>query len=209
MRYRTALIAGLLLWLTGCLNLGEGTQERVRLYTLQPTVPAAETGWGAVDGTIGIGPVYLPNYLQRTQVVILVPPNEVRLADFAKWAEPLEENILRVTAQNLSRLLKSESILTFPWRNARPTEYRLRMNIRRFEAVAGEAAHLSVHWRIEAPQSERAPRIGFFEGKSPLQGEEANAVVAAMSRVLGDFSRRMAEELARFAEQKNSTATGR
>jgi hypothetical protein len=195
------VFAGLVIMIAGCLNLGEGTRQRIRLYTLQPTVSAADSlGVDLSGGRIGIGPVYLPDYLQRTQIVTLVPPNEYRLAEFAKWAEPLEENILRVTAENLSRLLGSQRMLIFPWRSRLSPEYRIRMDIRRFEAVAGEAAHLDVQWSIDA-DDEKAPRIGYFEGKSPLEGEGAEAVVAAMSRTLGDFSRRMAQELVRFADR--------
>jgi hypothetical protein len=195
-------LAGILVLLAGCLNLGEGTRQRVRLYSLQPTVSGTDSPYDFSRGSVGVGPVYLPDYLQRTQVVILVPPNEYRLAEFAKWAEPLEENILRVTAENLSRLLGSERILSFPWRSGLKPEYRIRMDIRRFEAVAGDAAHLAVQWSIDPPESARASRFGHFQGKSPLQGEGAEAVAAAMSRTLGDFSRRMAQELVRFAEQE-------
>jgi hypothetical protein len=195
------ILAGVLILLAGCINLGEGTRHRVRLYTLQPTVSAAESRFGLAGQSVGVGPVYLPDYLQRTQVITLDTPNEYRLAEFGKWAEPLEENILRVTAENLFRLLESERILTFPWRSGRKPDYLIRMDIRRFEAVTGDAAHLTVQWTIEPQESEKAPRSGLFQGKSPLQGEGTDAVVAAMSRTLGDFSRRMAEELARFEEQ--------
>lgn len=206
MRHRIVL-AGVLVLLAGCINLGEGTRKRVRLYTLQPTISAAASPGYDIGGRVGIGPVYLPDYLQRTQVVILFPPNEYRLAEFAKWAEPLEENILRVTAENLSRLLGNERVLTFPWRSNWKPIYRIRMNIRRFEAVADEAAHLAVLWTIEAPETEKAPRIGLFQGVSPLQGKGADAVAAAMSRTLGDFSRRLAEELVRLAKEGRSPAS--
>lgn len=141
-------------------------------------------------------------------MVILVPPNEYRLAEFAKWAEPLEENILRVTAVNLSRLLGSERILTFPWRGGLKPEYRIRMNIRRFEAVAGDAAHLAVQWSIEPPERGKESRSGLFEAKSPLQGEGAEAAVAAMSRTLGDFSRRRAQELVRITAEERQQPAG-
>ena len=200
MRHRMVL-AGALILLAGCINLGEGTRQRVRLYTLQPTVSAAEPRLGLAGQSVGVGPVYLPDYLQRTQVITLDTPNEYRLAEFGKWAEPLEENILRVTAENLFRLLESERILAFPWRSGRKPDYLIRMDIRRFETVTGDAAHLTVQWTIEPQESEKAPRSGLFQGKSPLQGEGTDAVVAAMSRTLGDFSRRIAEELARFAER--------
>jgi len=202
MRHRI-ISALILVLLCGCVNLGEGTRKRVHLYSLQPTVAeAASNSYGLSGDSAGVGPIYLPDYLQRTQVVTLVPPNEYRLAEFASWAEPLEENILRVTAENLSRLL-GRHMMIFPWRGGMKPDYRIRMDIRRFEAVAGEAAHLQVQWSIEGGD-EKTPRIGYFEGKSPLRGEGTEAVVAAMSRALGDFSRRMAEELTRLAEQEKS-----
>ncbi len=49
---------------------------------------------------IGIGLVTLPEYLNQSEIVTRITQNEVSLDEFAKWAEPLENNISRALAEN-------------------------------------------------------------------------------------------------------------
>ena len=66
--------------------------------------------------SIGVGPVKVADYLDRPQIVTRVTPNEVKIAEFDQWAEPLGQNISRVLADNLSALLCTKVVVVFPWR---------------------------------------------------------------------------------------------
>src|SRR5262245_19194049 len=64
------------------------------------TARSAESGVAASDPrgriagsgpvSIGVGPVIMPGYLDRTQIVTRSGPDRVKLASFHRWAEPLE-----------------------------------------------------------------------------------------------------------------------
>ena len=69
-----------LLILGGC--LGKGTQEPTRLYMLQPLASSeTDTEAGAVDDTFSlrVGPIRLPEYLNRPQIVTRTDENKIQL----------------------------------------------------------------------------------------------------------------------------------
>jgi len=100
----------------GCLNLGEGTQEATRYYVLSP-LSASEMKTEVLDDqksvAIGLGPVTFSEYLNRPQIVVRGSGNQLQIAEFARWAEPLVENFSRVLVENLSALLSSDSIVPY------------------------------------------------------------------------------------------------
>ncbi len=98
-----ATLCALLITLGGC----AGTPNS-RFYLLEPL-----TGAPGPEGTvpldraisIGLGPVTLPEYLDRPQIVTRTDRNTVLLAEFDRWAEPLSGNVSRTLAENLTYLL--------------------------------------------------------------------------------------------------------
>ena len=109
---------------------------------------------------IGIGPVKIPEYLNQPEIVTRITQNEVRLDEFAKWAEPLEDNISRALAENFSSLLCLRSIVIFPWGRQTPIDYRIDVHVIQMDGVLGENAFLDVSWSIAdgADPEETRPR---------------------------------------------------
>ncbi|MGH7913651.1 MAG: PqiC family protein, partial [Candidatus Binataceae bacterium] len=76
----------------------------------------APTGLTASSSlTIGIGPIKLPGYLDRDEVVTRVSPNRLELSNMDRWAEPLDNNFKQVIAQDLTQSLGTHSITFYPW----------------------------------------------------------------------------------------------
>ena len=84
-----------------------------RFFTLSPRLAAKDTG-GSSEQTarlsVGIGPVSVPAYLDRQELVTRIGQNQLRLSERDRWAEPLSENIARVVSQNISALLRADRI---------------------------------------------------------------------------------------------------
>ena len=95
--------------LGGCVNLGKGTQQTTKFYVLHSLYSAQEdtqTPKVKSDLVVGVGPVQLPQYVNRPQIVTRTGRNELEVAPFARWGEPLEENYSRVLAENLTTIRK-------------------------------------------------------------------------------------------------------
>jgi uncharacterized lipoprotein YmbA len=146
---------------------------------------------------IGIGPVKIPEYLNQPEIVTRMTQNEVRVDEFAKWAEPLEDNISRALAENLSSLLCIRSIAVFPWRGQTPIDYRIDVHVIRMDGVLGESASLDVSWSIADGTDRKKPPLLTKRSnyRQPTGGEDYGAFASAQSRNLASLSREIAETI--------------
>jgi uncharacterized lipoprotein YmbA len=195
----TILIVCFLL-LGGC--LGKGTQKATRFYLLQP-IPGISSGERAsVEGEgvmLAIGPVRVRQYLNRPEIVTRAQENKIMLHDFHSWGEPLDKNFTAVLGGNLSNLLSTDRIVFFPWRRRPNFDYQIIVDVMRFDGDLGEEALLIVHYKIwavgESEGEER--RIGIWKSSFSRQTRDDSyeALVSAMSELVGDFSREIAEKI--------------
>jgi uncharacterized lipoprotein YmbA len=95
-RLVTLAVLAACLTLTGCAD-----SQPTRFYTLSPLADASG-GTPLADlpeFTVGVGPVTLPPYLDRPQLVTRAGGNRMVLADFDSWVEPLQGMFARVSAR--------------------------------------------------------------------------------------------------------------
>jgi len=104
---------------------GYAVSDATHYYTLgQATVKNAESrsnasrSVGETGGArIGVGPVSIPDYLERSQIVTGVGTDRVEFLMLHRWAEPLENAITRILAEEISARVPTERIVTYPWRD--------------------------------------------------------------------------------------------
>lgn len=148
-----------------------------------------------MDLAVGVGPVELPDYLDRRQVVTRSGQNELDVADFAHWAEPLKFNIPQVLVEELSALLPSKKVVAFPWRRATTVNYQVAIKIIRFEATDGTTAILRARWSIVSGDGKGDLLTRESEYSEPLNGKGYDAIVASMNLALLKLSRDIADAL--------------
>src|SRR6266540_6222252 len=101
-----ALVAALI-------GLGACASTPSRFYILN-TLPVSEMtpATAAERGpVIGVGPITLPKYLDRPQIVTRASRNQLTLGEFDRWAESLQENFSSVLVENLALLIPTDHIL--------------------------------------------------------------------------------------------------
>ncbi len=140
--HRTKL-AWLILLLSGC-----GTSPKTNFYHLEQAVSPQLTN--IEHGiTIGIGPVNIAPYLDRPQIITRVSPYKLELSEFNRWAEPLKSNISRVIAVELSNLLATNRVFLLPLHDKGILlDYRLSIDINRFDGQLGGDANLTARWSL-------------------------------------------------------------
>jgi uncharacterized lipoprotein YmbA len=149
-----------------------------------------------VERSLGVGPVELPGYLDQAGVVTRPEAGRLRIAPYDRWAEPLGHNVIRVLARNLEILVPGLAAVEFPWRGPTQTlELRLVAQVSRFEAGPDGAVHLEAGWALSAGEGGALLANGRAAIREPVEGDDTQAVVAAMSRALGALSRRIAEAI--------------
>jgi hypothetical protein len=175
----------------GCL----GRSQPTRFYLLQSIsgIPAEKTAAQKHEGMhIGVGPVTLPEYVDRPQIVTLVGPHELDLADFDQWSEPLKDSIPRILGENVSVLLATQHIYLYPWTGAANIDYQIEVDVTRFDAERDGTSVLNARWTILAGNSKEI----LVRKKSVITEESGgpgyDALAAAESRLLEKLSREIA-----------------
>ena len=181
----------LMLVLTGC----GGMTAPARFYVLSPLPSEGKGGQTLVDERlirIGIGPVEVAQYLDRPQIVTRVSPNELKLADFDHWGEPLKDNFSRVLSENILTLLSGEPIAVFPLRGPTRLDYRVEVEVIVLDGDLGGRAELVARWGIIRDED----REMIFTKKSRISeaagGGSYEAFVSAQSRAVEALSREIA-----------------
>jgi len=188
-----------IVFLGGC--LGKGTQKPTEFYLLQPiNASIGEQGVAGGEGAVlGIGPVRVRDYLNRPQIVTRTSTNEVKIHDFHYWGEPLSTNFTAILAQNLSVLLTTDRILIFPYRSKQqlPIDYQVVVDVIRFDGEpGGEATLQAQYYLLEFEENEKKQIVTKQPSFSkPLTDKSFETLVAAMSDLVAELSRAIAEEI--------------
>jgi uncharacterized protein len=170
--------------------LGCATAPPESLYTLAAgAAPATRVG---SDRAVLVGPVSLPELVDRPQLVRQAEAQRVTIAEHERWAEPLRTAVPRVVAEDLSVLLDGWRVSPREDALGRP-ECRVTIDVRRLEAQL-RAVRLEALWTVACEGTARLGRTLVVE---PAQHAGADAVVAAHGRALDALSRDIAEALRR------------
>ncbi len=166
-------------------------------YTLSSATEPNAAKRSAEGLVIGLGPITLPQYLDRPNIVTREGANQMRLAELSQWAEPLEPLLTRIMAEDLYALLQASDVIPIPQRGDIPLDRVVEVDFSRFDADASGEVVLDARWRIYQGDNETllaSGRSRVTEQGSPVP--DYGAIVAAMSRALGQASEEIARAIA-------------
>ena len=149
---------------------------------------------------IGIGPIRLPEYLDRRNIIVRNSRNEFELAEVSQWAEPMGDTFARVLADNLSVLLGTHRITQFPWRSSMPIDYQLMIQVAQFDGMLGEQAVLRAHWQVFTGDGKKLLDFASSVIEEKMENQTIDALVTAESRAADRFSREVAAAIVRLAK---------
>jgi uncharacterized protein len=168
-----------------------------QFYTLSSLVAApGEAAQGLPHLAIGVGPVTLPEYLNRPQIVTRAGSNRILLADFESWAEPLDGLFARILTENLSLLLGTDDVVPLPLRRTMHLDYDVEVNVTRFDVDSSGHAVLDARWVVYRDVSGELVRTARSTLVEPASSDDEAAAVQALSRALGAMSREIADTIA-------------
>jgi len=189
---RALATLGLLVMPAGC-----ATTKPTAFYTLSRTTDPQVPKLSAKGLVIGLGPLTIPQYLDRPDIVTREGANQMRLAEFNKWAEPLEPLLTRIMAEDLYTLLDASDVIPIPQRGDVPLDRVVEVDIGRFDADASGQVVLDARWRVYKGDSQTllaSGRSKITEQGTPVPGYDG--IVAAMSQALGRASDEIARTIA-------------
>ena len=187
-----ALSAVYLLVLSAC-----GSSPPVRYYSLNPIdTDYQQDPDDAV--MLGIGPLSIPDYLNRSQIVTRDVDAQMRLDDFSRWTEPLADSMHRIVSTDVDNLLHGVVVVMYPYEAVVRShlDYRLVGDVNRFDADSSGLVVLEIQWAIVDTEANLLvpTRRNRYQAQMVTSGD-FGAMVAAMNDVLSQFSRDVAGRL--------------
>jgi uncharacterized lipoprotein YmbA len=193
---RRVVVCALLISLaiaTGC-----SSSPQPHFYTLSPDLPQSTVGASPFAHSVSIGPVTLPEVVNRAQFVVSAGSNRVLVLEQRRWAEPLKDALAEGLAEYLGRDLGGARVTPFAQTASINAQFEIAIDVQQFEMIEGEAAVLDVVWSIRRRgTTDFAPVVGHSAVREPVTaGTDAyDALVAAQVRALATVSREIAASL--------------
>lgn len=178
----------------GCLAVataGCSRSPRVTFYTLEPVAQVGNTAATTLFPAVTVGPVTLPEVVDRPQLVLRVAANRVNILETHRWAEPLKSEIPRAIAENLRRLLGSSRVSSYLQHAGTDAEFRVLVDIERFEASPEGVVTVEVAWSLRRVAG-GTPRNGRSQVRESVGDGGYESLVAAYGRALLAVSRDLA-----------------
>jgi uncharacterized lipoprotein YmbA len=196
MMKRNALAAGAaLLVAAGALAGCASRSLRVEEYILTVrTEAAAEPAAGATrDPVIGVGPIDVPGYLRRPEIVMRGAEGSLDVRPSERWGEDLGGGFARALAGDLASLVPSSRVVVQPFPAPLRPDVVVAVQILRFEPTAGGPVELDAQWVLELGGRALAPRRVSLE--EPVAADTTPERVAAMSRAIEALAARVAAQI--------------
>jgi uncharacterized lipoprotein YmbA len=152
--------------------------------------------------SLGVGPITLPGYLDRQEIVTRVSQNRIDVSEYDRWAEPLETNFTRVVGQNLSVLLHTDRLVFYPWELNRRPNYQVTIEVLRFESSTRGEVQLSARWEILDTNKRTPLQAGGSAITRQPTAQSTDASVVALSEALGDLSYEIANAVSAVDGQR-------
>ncbi len=183
-------ILGLAVLTTGCLS---PRNDPSQFYVLAASADTARAA--PADLIIGLGPITLPQYLQRPQMVTRTGEHQMTLSEVDRWAEDLEAGLARVMGEDLQRVTGASQVLSYPWLASRTVHYAIEVDILRFEGHAAGAVQLWAAWRIRDMATREVVVTQESRISQQAGGATRSEIVSAQSQAIVALSREIAGAL--------------
>jgi len=185
---RVFQVAILTAWLGAC---GSSPHSNYYLLTAQQ-MPSAS----GQQPSLGIGPVAIPQYLNRTGLVYSKAGNQLQISSQERWAEPLEDGIERVLGLNLANLLNTENVRYFPWSAGQAPDYGIKVTILTLDASDSNAT-LVAEWLVYRADSGEPVnrRISQLQQALPNGPLQASQLAPVYSDLLYQLCEMIADEV--------------
>jgi uncharacterized lipoprotein YmbA len=162
-----------LIMLSGC------TSPREHLYTLE-NQSADPFGTPETRVTVLLGPVSLPQEVDRPQIVVRDGPSQILLTEQQRWAAPLKDSLPRLLAGELDRTQGAYRFVPISSGAVATPKARLAIDFTRFDVSRVAGATVSAHWVYRSLEPDSVPIEGDAHGQAPVSSGEYAEFVEAL-----------------------------
>lgn len=174
-----------------------GTSQKTDFYQLEErsALSLMDIEKGAV---IGVGPINLPEYINRPQIVTRLSKHHLKVSEFNRWIEPVNDSVRRLLVINLSNNLNSNRVYGIPgYDRAQSLDLRIGIDVGRFDGQLGKDVLLEARWSLY-DKNDKAVLTKVSLINMPTNGQDYSALVLAMNNALQALGEEVSKVVAEY-----------
>ena len=176
--HASLLLTAALLALTACSHT-----PTPRYYVLSGP-PLASDAAARQGPRLGLGPITLPSYLDRPQIVTR-----------ASATEPLNVSFARALQAELLHRLPASDVVLHPWSSSSGVARQVSVDVLRFERDVDGRFVLGARWTVQTPGGEPRPAPHTSEIALPAGQDDYAALVAAANGAIATLAEQITTAL--------------
>ncbi|SAL84379.1 lipoprotein [Caballeronia terrestris] len=165
---------------------GCSTSPSAAFYTLSAVPPVVAAPTTPPPMSIVIDAVTVPDLVDRPQFVLRTGATQVKIDEYARWADSLRSQISRVLAADLAQAVPGALVAGYAQHPDNAQAYRVRVDVQSFESAPGKMAAIVVLWSVWPPKG--ATITGRTIAREAVRTADYDALVDAHSRAFATVS---------------------
>lgn len=141
---------------------------------------------------VGLGPVTLPEYVRRPELVSRVGGTRIVVSGSERWAEPLDRAVVRVLAIDLERTLGTGRVVNHPWYERDRPDVQIEIAFSRCERDESGKVVVAARWSVRELAGEAQP----IEKESRIEREAVKGDGPSTSLALSESLAELCREIA-------------
>jgi uncharacterized protein len=162
------------------------------LYSLQDQGAGVSPAASENGIAVGVGPVRIPDYLDRPQMATRSTLSHLQFAEFDKWSESLEKNLTRVIADNLAVLIPSDRVSIYPWQKSMMIQLQVTLDVTQLDHTPDGKVILGARWNVFRGEGDKLLMMKRSTFKVPVESSGYDGIASAESRAVEALSREIA-----------------
>ncbi len=186
--FYSAILISLVILLSAC-----GTSPKTNFYLLNAEHDSEIITREKI--AIGVWKVYLPELIDRPEIVTRTGTHTIELADFHRWAGGLSSNVSLLIANELSHNLKTGHVDVYPWSTYRNFDFQVKVHIWEFYGELSGESKINGAFVILNGKGDKKIQEEIFSFKEKVKNESYSEMAAAMSRLVVSLSEQISQSI--------------
>jgi hypothetical protein len=191
--------------LSGCISLPNSPiSPTPRFYALTP-INGKKVGADLVSARIpgaigdrlkamiiGVGPVKIPEYLDRPQMVTKDKKGTLKFDEFNRWGESLDLGLARLIREDLTVMLPGAKLTLYPWNPSIAVKYQVVAEVVQLDSELDRDMSLVMQWTVIDVQNSKTVIIKRSEFRRAIIPHDYSGLAKTLSRACASLSSQIA-----------------
>ncbi len=186
----------LVLVLSGCISVQNSPTPRFYMLSAINESQISKRMDIASDVLIGVGPVKIPEYQDRPQIVTQGKDETLKFAQFDRWGESLDLGVERLIAEDLTVMLPGAKFTLYPWNLTIAVKYQVVVEIVQLDSELDKDLFLVAQWLVIDAQNTKTMIIKRSEFRQLIKPQNYSGLAKTLSTACATLSSEIAEALA-------------